>query len=266
MERIWDILGIDATKDKREIKRAYARLSKEIHPEEKPEEFQRLYEAYQRALQYASYEEMKRDGAAEAEIMPESVQVEGNAQDVKNWDRYGRFGFAAEDAQKEQLRLEKIEFFLYHWDRKVLEGVKTGTFLTEDWKAYLESAEFQEIMWVPIILRTIAEGIEKYFPQKEEVLLFFWNLYGFEKLEEKPWRGEELLLYETLCRVYKDLKKRQKSRIKIVIISVCALVGVMPATFIFALLGMPMDIGGVLVVAADAYIMFRFITGCINGE
>ncbi len=35
--------------------RAYARLSGEIHPEEKPEEFQRLYKVYQKALRYVSY-------------------------------------------------------------------------------------------------------------------------------------------------------------------------------------------------------------------
>ena len=32
MDRIWDILQIDEEADKREIKRAYARLSREIHP------------------------------------------------------------------------------------------------------------------------------------------------------------------------------------------------------------------------------------------
>lgn len=280
MERIWEILKVDATEDKREIKRAYARLSREIHPEEKPEEFQRLYDAYQRALQYASYMEERKAGMTEAEAMPESVQEEGGGTDVEKWDRYERFGFEAEDAQKEQLRLEKIEYFLYHWERKAHEGVETGIFLTEDWKAYLESAEFREIMWVPVVLRTIAEGMEKYFLRKEEILLFFWNLYGFEELEEKPCREEELLLYEALYRVYKnriirqkyaekmaeDLKKRQKFRKKIVITSVCALAGVIPAAFILILLGMPINIAGALVVAAYVYIMLRFITGCIDGE
>lgn len=280
MERIWEILKIDATEDKREIKRAYARLSREIHPEEKPEEFQRLYDAYQRALQYTSYMKERKAGMTEAEAMPESVQEEGGGTDVEKWDRYERFGFEAEDAQKEQLRLEKIEYFLYHWERKAHEGVETGIFLTEDWKAYLESAEFREIMWVPIVLRTIAEGMEKYFLRKEEILLFFWNLYGFEELEEKPCREEELLLYEALYRVYKnrtirqkyaekmaeDLKKRQKFRKKIVITSVCALAGVIPAAFILILLGMPINIAGALVVAAYVYIMLRFITGCIDGE
>lgn len=40
MERIGDVLDIDAAEDKKEIKRVYARRSKETHPEEKPEEFQ----------------------------------------------------------------------------------------------------------------------------------------------------------------------------------------------------------------------------------
>lgn len=34
MDRIWEILKINATGDKSEIKKAYARLSKEIHPED----------------------------------------------------------------------------------------------------------------------------------------------------------------------------------------------------------------------------------------
>lgn len=42
----YKILGIDETASEREIKRAYARLSKEYHPEEHPEEFQAIREAY----------------------------------------------------------------------------------------------------------------------------------------------------------------------------------------------------------------------------
>ena len=72
MERIWDVLQIEATKDRKEIKKAYARLSKEIHPEEKPEEFQKLYEAYQKALQYASCG--KRDENRKVVVFSETGQ------------------------------------------------------------------------------------------------------------------------------------------------------------------------------------------------
>lgn len=46
----WDILGIEPTKDKKEIKKAYARLLKQYHPEENPEEFKQIQAAYQQCL------------------------------------------------------------------------------------------------------------------------------------------------------------------------------------------------------------------------
>ena len=54
MDRIWDILQIEETTDQGKIRRAYAARCRELHPEEKPQEFQALYCAYQAALQYAS--------------------------------------------------------------------------------------------------------------------------------------------------------------------------------------------------------------------
>lgn len=50
---IWEILGIEPTAVKREIKKAYAAQSKLHHPDEDPEGFAQLNEAYQQALQYA---------------------------------------------------------------------------------------------------------------------------------------------------------------------------------------------------------------------
>lgn len=46
----WDVLGIEPTQDKKEIKKAYARLLKQYHPEENPEEFKQIQEAYQQCL------------------------------------------------------------------------------------------------------------------------------------------------------------------------------------------------------------------------
>ena len=49
----WKILELSPTSDAREIKRAYARLAKKYHPEDAPEEFRALHDAYEQALAYA---------------------------------------------------------------------------------------------------------------------------------------------------------------------------------------------------------------------
>ena len=47
------VLGIEPTTEKKKIKRAYAAMSREFHPEEHPEEFQRIHDAYEEALAWA---------------------------------------------------------------------------------------------------------------------------------------------------------------------------------------------------------------------
>ncbi len=49
-EWIWEALGIEATREERAIKRAYAAKLKRTRPEENPQEFQRLRVAYETAL------------------------------------------------------------------------------------------------------------------------------------------------------------------------------------------------------------------------
>lgn len=56
---IWTILGIEQTTDKRMIKRAYGRRTAQYHPEEYPEEFKSIHEAYVEALEYAEHVSVK---------------------------------------------------------------------------------------------------------------------------------------------------------------------------------------------------------------
>ena len=63
----WEVLGIEPTSDKKEIKKAYARLLKQYHPEENPEEFKQIQAAYQQCLhqdqeiESASFEQNKQN-------------------------------------------------------------------------------------------------------------------------------------------------------------------------------------------------------------
>ncbi|MDE7245393.1 MAG: hypothetical protein K2O18_15665, partial [Oscillospiraceae bacterium] len=54
MNDIWNILQIEPTQDSNAIRRAYARRVRECHPEEDPEGFLKLREAYQAALACAA--------------------------------------------------------------------------------------------------------------------------------------------------------------------------------------------------------------------
>lgn len=54
--RMWEILGIEPTHSKREIQRAYAAQARLCHPEEDPERFAELKDAYREALQCARNE------------------------------------------------------------------------------------------------------------------------------------------------------------------------------------------------------------------
>jgi len=50
----WEILGITRTKDKKIIKKAYAKKLAEYHPEEEPEKFLEIQQAFKRAMEYTN--------------------------------------------------------------------------------------------------------------------------------------------------------------------------------------------------------------------
>ncbi|MCO7222801.1 J domain-containing protein [Pleionea sp. CnH1-48] len=62
----WDVLEIEATNNRRDIKRAYAKKLKVTHPEQDPEAFQQLSEAYKEALTLSHYIELEEAEPLEA--------------------------------------------------------------------------------------------------------------------------------------------------------------------------------------------------------
>ncbi len=79
MNTIWEILGIEPTLDKKEIRKAYAALTRTYHVEEFPEEFVKIQQAYHAALEYVQYQ---RDTAQFMNIAA-SDSVDNNAQKAK---------------------------------------------------------------------------------------------------------------------------------------------------------------------------------------
>lgn len=56
MANFGEVLGIEPIKDLQHIKQAYAILAKKYHHEQYPEEFLKLRNAYEAAIEYASSE------------------------------------------------------------------------------------------------------------------------------------------------------------------------------------------------------------------
>lgn len=69
----WKVLNIEPTTDKKIIRQAYAREVKHCHPEEHPQEFRRLQQAYREALRYADCNEEKEKPIILGEESQDSV-------------------------------------------------------------------------------------------------------------------------------------------------------------------------------------------------
>ncbi|MDE7294457.1 MAG: DnaJ domain-containing protein [Oscillospiraceae bacterium] len=88
---MWEILGISPTSDIKEIKSAYARLAKQFNPEEKPEEFKRIFDAYKAACRYARY---ARNGGNDSDNKESNTNFTASEE---NADTDGKFDFSAVD-------------------------------------------------------------------------------------------------------------------------------------------------------------------------
>ena len=78
---IYEILGIDRNADTRTIKKAYANLVKQYRPEENPQEWERIHDAYELAMRFASggtkrshmISEPSEYGTTEQELLQDST-------------------------------------------------------------------------------------------------------------------------------------------------------------------------------------------------
>lgn len=197
---IWNILGIEPTTNKKNIRKAYAAKTKVIHPEDAPEEFRRLHEAYQAALGYADYvRQTERSGGSvtsfyeTAEDAPEST---GESEEEP-----GREELRAYFEENREKHGQQAAAFLEHW--KAFQGPYRDPEAMDWWKTYLSSGEFQGIRYHSQVLGTLADEIDdKCFYGIDEVKMLFWEAYGFQVNEENVYQGDLQRLYRSLCPAY----------------------------------------------------------------
>lgn len=198
---IWNELEIDPTDDQRAIKRAYAKKSRQCHPEEKPEEFKRLHEAYSRALEMARGgwaaklrgAEAQEAGAVEAPGTqapkpdsgggtplgsPEGPEAQQPPRQQGEEDREGRTagsaplsgrdlddliarGLERDYAADPELLLDKVKKL--HGEAKREVNRYTGQLeeCLEQWRRLTESEHFQVAGWKPEFLEQLSDWLRE---------------------------------------------------------------------------------------------------------
>lgn len=167
----WKILGIEATDQIKDIKRAYAKRSKEIHPEDHPEEFIQLHDAYEQAMAIAKHQNTSTH--QQTTIIKEPF-VESHVDQSKEYDFDALFEEAnhLNQQRKEKLRttvLEKISILL----KKITSYTKWLEFTQEpDFIHIAEDSKFINNLYQLISKRTISSeantAFYKFYSEVEE--------------------------------------------------------------------------------------------------
>lgn len=129
----FDVLGIEQTTDKKAIKKAYALLVKQYHPEEFPEEWKQIHDAFLAAMQYAK-------GASESRIeepQKSSLHPDSSYEKETYDDTFG--GIQEGIREREQSNFEEACKEL-----KKLSGL-SGYRSYRRWKQFFSSDSFKEV-------------------------------------------------------------------------------------------------------------------------
>lgn len=129
----FDVLGIEQTTDKKAIKKAYALLVKQYHPEEFPEEWKQIHDAFLAAMQYAKGASESRIEEPQKSSLHLDVSYEKEAYD----DTFG--GIREGIREREQSNFEEACKEL-----KKLSGL-SGYRSYRRWKQFFSSDSFKEV-------------------------------------------------------------------------------------------------------------------------
>ena len=155
-------LDIEASADQRAIKKAYALKVKQYHPEEYPEEWERIHNAYKAAMEIVSAQEMADIITPEPEIVFDRKNTVKNAvnalSDEQEREVEAVFG-GIEDSVRRQMTEETIK------EMRRLACMKR--YRLKDWKAFFARQD---------ILLTISQS---------DFLLELGNYINYRKISQK---------------------------------------------------------------------------------
>lgn len=214
INEVWELLETEPTSDKKLIKQAYARVVKKYHPEENPQEFQKVYAAYKQAMKMAG----KPGGGQTVDVsdLMRQMLMQGQFQQIileepEEKDKEQETTFRSREEEQIQKmfremadrREKKLSVFRCKW-LWYLKNQESDD-AEKEMQEYIQSSWFKDIMEEPEVLSRLATGIDRYcqnngWKLKEEI----WQLYA----QKKPARDEDKKRYQTLFHVLETDRKR----------------------------------------------------------
>ncbi|MBR1854417.1 MAG: J domain-containing protein [Lachnospiraceae bacterium] len=242
------ILEIEATEDRNIIRKAYAALVRRYHPEEYPEEWQRIHEAYEVVLQYAAsgvqpteryveineqdheQESLKYSTELMGEVSEDDEITEvgedaGEDEEWKEWNDTKAFFQERQKVRKEdsQLAKGKVYAFFHENSRKKLKK-------NREWKKFLQSSALLSIRTEEWVLEEFLNmvRVEKFSTQIFNLLENYLKETR-QEIENTPYTEEKqqrlFLLRETekvitANREQREERKRKATHVLIMVLIV----------------------------------------------
>lgn len=182
---IWETLGIEPTTDVKLIRRRYAELVRLYHPEDQPEIYQEIVEAYQEALTYARSRKTRLENSLrKASDSQEATELEEEANGKSN----SSFNFEnlteETKTENEESETSSLDFSDYQQSTdKTSDSFNFETFKAEEDepKSTLDFSSYNEAAY---LIRNAVESIVKnddYSPEEQEHLWRqFFSQYQYD--------------------------------------------------------------------------------------
>ncbi|MGL4768157.1 MAG: hypothetical protein ACRCV6_08800 [Formosimonas sp.] len=172
MDNCWAILGIDATQNLRDIKRAYAKLLKVTRPDQDPQGFTRLHEAYQEAQWLAQSEWAWESDVSSQISLAEAVNVEPAANSTL--ERNTHSIHVADDAQA----FFNDMLLPNEWLKQLEHATYAEQLTLSDWNMLLKpAAQFDDEIRAHAIHIVVKRIYRWYLHNKQRSPQLFWDKF-----------------------------------------------------------------------------------------
>lgn len=270
----WSELGLSGPADLAEVRRAYAERLKTTHPEEDPEGFQRLHEAYQQARKLArrggaaaparpaSEPEQAEEGREEPDwdydsLLQREEPEEEPEEAEPDWDYEGIFTELAEERARERQRHaeeRRAAYFARHsptspeererLERQWVNLEKAGAAVEElsasgaplyVWISFLHSSVFFAVKWDEDFVSGLEDFLRRTPDLDGQIKRELSKAFGLRHGEVPPiWQGLNELLNGVKREPPKEEKPAKKSRTPVIIAAVLVFLALVPAALYLA--------------------------------